>query len=447
MIQEPKKQSFHKKSLLKDQKGAALLVALFAVLLLFFLATEIAQETISEYLVASKEVKRVQAYYAAEACTNLTLLKVKLYQQAVSALGNSLPDPSLLEQVWQFPLMWPIVTPEKSSTVDKEEIKDAMTESIFKGQYLSVIAPEESRIDVNDLASPAKAIKDATKKQLLDLFTTRLAEEDEWAEKHRSVNFEELVNNIADWIDVDQESGNGGAERSLYSSIDNQNVPPNQAFKSVEELHLVAGMTDDIYDVLKERITIFGVKGININYVDKPTLMSLDPTITAEKADLIIQRRQSKEQGGPFQDLGQFTSYAQGIGVNVTNFAEGKIPLLFEAVMNFRIECTGTSGDVARKIIAITYDFDTVKERLTKFVKAQQPQGAEQQCESETGEEKFACLCRGQPDEQACIVQKRNEAGAGTDQADNNAGQNSDEKPKRPMPPPGPPNVVHWSVQ
>ncbi|MCJ8276654.1 MAG: hypothetical protein HRT44_11015 [Bdellovibrionales bacterium] len=66
----------------KSEKGSAMMLAIFTVSFVIFLATEISQQTIMEYFASATEVKKVQAQYAARACLNLSLLRIKAYQQA-----------------------------------------------------------------------------------------------------------------------------------------------------------------------------------------------------------------------------------------------------------------------------------------------------------------------------------------------------------------------------
>lgn len=103
--------------LLRNQKGSAILFSVFFMSLLMFIALEISKDTVVEYQGSLNTVKRVQAYYAAKACTELSLLRIKTYQQATRSLGGAQPgqpqmiDTSMLDIIWQFPLSWPLALP------------------------------------------------------------------------------------------------------------------------------------------------------------------------------------------------------------------------------------------------------------------------------------------------------------------------------------------------
>ncbi len=58
---------------LKAERGIAMLIALFALTLMIFIATEVSYDTSVEYIVASQQVQRIKAYYAAKAGLEMSL--------------------------------------------------------------------------------------------------------------------------------------------------------------------------------------------------------------------------------------------------------------------------------------------------------------------------------------------------------------------------------------
>ena len=133
---------------------------------------------------------------------------------------------------------------------------------------------------------------------------------------------------------------------------------------------MVAEMQDDLVNFLKPRITIFGIKGININSAPKEVLQSLSPQITDEFATEIINRRSDMNQGGPFKDENDFLSFIEGLGVNTSDFNTSQIPLVFGAGHNFRIQSTGHFARSTSEIIAITYDIDALKDNYASLLNA-----------------------------------------------------------------------------
>ena len=154
------------------------------------------------------------------------------------------------------------------------------------------------------------------------------------------------------------------------------NEVPNAPFKTLSELHEVAGITDELYALLEPRITIYGAKGVNVNYAGKEVLMSLSPDITAERAEKIVEGRQDPNRG-PFKDLADFTKFLNSLGISGDPFkstskdnntgkdgdSDAKLALIFDSEFNFRIKSQGTAGKVTKEITAIVYDTAKIKER------------------------------------------------------------------------------------
>lgn len=424
------------------------MLAIFTVTFVIFLTTEIAQQTIMEYLTSSTEVKKVQAHYAAQACLRLSLLRIKGYQQATKALGDSIPNINMLDMIWQFPLSWPPSLPQEVSNFDAKTMQQTVGNSLLKEQFVSSISAEGGKIDINDLGSPSEGLRDKTKAQLLLRLQARVLNgDDAFAERYANFNFEELINNIADWVDDGDESLNGGSERSFYPELRNDFIPPNRPLKTMQELHMVAGMTDEIYEILTPQITLYGVKGININQADRDVLLSLFASYDVDTAndvvDEIMKRRNDPQLGGPFPDEKTFLDFISNwIDAETFNDDENKVPLFFGAELNFRISCTGVSGKMTREIEAVVYDANSMRVRLQEAIQKdlKNQQGADNRCQNMTGDELYECLCQDEEDDtkrKKCVDDKKK------------AAQNKDkDKGDQNQPlPPGPPPVIMQQVR
>lgn len=353
------------KKIFKSEHGAAMLMAISSLTLLIVIAVEIMYESTVEFAANAQTIHQVKAYYAAKAGVEISLLRLRIYQQAMAAYGKQL-QPGILDPIWTIPFSWPPMTPPGLSTADLSIMKQVVKESIMQGSYAVSIASEGSKIDINDLDSPSKGIAEATKKQVLQLFKTKIENDQEFASKYRDTDFNRIINNMIDWIDADTQGRNGADETSFYRDLpDSDNMPPNQSFKTLKELHIIEGMNDEFYDILKDRLTVYGSKGVNVNYAAKDVLMSLTPQITPERADKIIEARTNPLRG-PFRDKADFLAYLNSIGVAGDPFTvNGQvIPLIFDPEFVFRIISTGNSGPVIRTIEALVYDFDKAKFRL-----------------------------------------------------------------------------------
>lgn len=364
--------------MLKDESGAALMMAIFTVTMLMVIATEIMYQTNVELVVSSQQINQLKAHYAAKAGVEISLLRIHIFRKAASMLGGKVPS-GMLDPIWRMPFSWPPILPEDTSAVDRDQIASAVKQSAMQAQYFATIDPEGGLIDINDLSSPSKVIADATKEQLLQMFKGRLEGDEDFAERYRGFEFEKLVNNIIDWVDEDKVSLNGGDEAGQYPDRPTELIPPNAPFMTVDELHMVALMDDDLFEMLKNRVTVYGAKAINPNYASKEILMSLHPGITEENANKIIEERSKPErnQGGGFKDEQEFVSFLNGLGIQGNPFRDDKnnvlVPLIFEEESNFRIRSTGRAGRFEKTITAIVFDFDRVKGRLKTFVATPTP--------------------------------------------------------------------------
>lgn len=353
---------------------------MFAIMILVFIATEVSYDTSVEYIVARQQVNRLKAYYAAKSGVEISLLRVLIYKKAVAGITEALgadqvqSQLALLDPVWQVPFTWPPVLPDDLGGGDKSAIDDAVQESAMDTQYLATIESEGGKIDLNDLGSVSKKLREATKIQLLKVFAAEVENNDEFSRKYRDFRFEELVNNMIDWVDEDGESLNGGDERDKYEER-NDFIPPNAPFKTLKEINMVADMNEDLYNLLINRVTIFGTKGINVNYASQEVIASLDPSINEDALEGIMKRRSDPKEGGPFKDEKDFFGVASRYGVNVQAIQKSGIPLLFGAEFNFRIRSTGRFSNVNREITAVTFDIDNLRSRYLTMLDQEAQEG------------------------------------------------------------------------
>lgn len=358
---------------LKDQKGVAILMAVFSMMLMSIIAIEISNLTTIEYLVSSQSLNQVRAHYAAKAGVKFSLLRIKMYEQASQQFGEQLKGQKhILDMIWNMEMTWPPIVPPNISQVDQGLIKSAVDESIFVGQFSAKIESESQKIDINDLASESKVLSQATKNQLIQLFQSELDDNEQFYDEFSSFRFEELVNDMTDWIDEDNQSLNGGDERSRYE-IRNEFLPPNQSFKSLQELRMLPTMNDILFDFLKDKVTIFGIKGININYASKEELKSLSPFFEDEEIKLILEYRDDPEKGGHFQSKDDFLKFVSDVlRLDRAEVEKTLPPLVFEGVVNFKIESTGRFSNVKKTIEVITFNMQSTAKNLATLIKTEE---------------------------------------------------------------------------
>jgi general secretion pathway protein K len=350
------------------QKGVAIISAVFIITLIVWIASELAYETSVEYSLHARSIQKLQAYYTARSGIELSLLRLMIYKKAKAQFGNQLgPQSAILNKIWSFPLIWPPVLGDNISSVDRVTINQAIEESTIKGSFVATIFDEGSKIDINDLGSPSEKIREITSRRVTQMLQEKMRSDPDFADLNRNTPIENLVAHIRDWIDADQQSSLGGDERSFYPNS-NRLLPPNRAFRSLDELQLVATMTPSIFEFLKNKVTVYGQKAINPNTASAELLKSLDVTITDEVVSEILARRDNIQLGGPFQSVEDFWSFANSRGARVTTEKQAEIPMIFDNVMSFRIQSSAEYKGNNHTIEIVVWDYPQIVNSLAEQV-------------------------------------------------------------------------------
>lgn len=403
------------------KRGVALILAMMSLMFMVYIATEVTRDSAVEYIVNSQELNRIKAYYAARNGMQIALLRIKIYQQAIR---NQIPESymSIIDRIgWQDPFFWPLPIPKDLNAVDKDSYEEANASSLMDATYSHTIEDEGSKIDINDLASPSKVLRDITKKQLLNVFEQKILTDDKFRAEYQNTRFDELVNKIYDWMsDSNTGADGGGDKRSAFSGL-GSGYPPNRGFRTVEELRLVPGMTDVFFDLLAPRITIYGIKAINPNTASKEVLLSLDSGITEGAIDAAIERRSDPDKGGPFKGSGDdclknFKEFIDNRDGTRLSAEFDQIPMICSKVFNFKIKSTGVYGAgkfaLQKNITAIVVDVAKSASQIKTYV------DKEKQTEN---------------------PQSPGSTGASTTTGSTSGGSAQDPLPK------GPPRVVYWT--
>ncbi len=362
---------------IQNQRGIALIMAVSAVGLLIYIAMEVMYDSNVEYVVNSQSLNGLKAYYAAKAGMDISLLRVKIYQTVKQKLGANASQIPFLEQIWQFPLVWPLEIPEGVTSMEKDEVNQAAKESFLDATFRTDIEDAGSKIDLNDLVSSSKTIREITHKQILQIFENKKRDDGEFQAKYASYRFPELVNYIADWMSPQRQSLNGGDKVAPYRDYKAEGFPPNRGFRTVAELRLVPGMLDELYEILEPRVTIYGLKGINPNTASKEVLMTLDPGITAEVAAKIIERIQDPALGpfkGGEEGIRQFWDFVTGQAGARLEQDPKNIPIVMDAMVSFKITSSGIFAGTVRKITAIVMDLNQSAQRTSDLLKKENPE-------------------------------------------------------------------------
>jgi len=157
---------------------------------------------------------------------------------------------------------------------------------------------------------------------------------------------EGLVAALADWIDSDDVPRTGGAEAAdTYQRLPAPYVPANTYLKSLEELGMIDGYTQNVVSALAPFVSPYNTSGlININTAAKEVILSLADDITPELADSLIKYRKEN----PFKDKSEIMKVA---GFETIGFElQDKIVVQSDI---FRVYSKVVAGEVVREVEAV----------------------------------------------------------------------------------------------
>ncbi|MFH1459962.1 MAG: hypothetical protein ABIG64_06270 [Candidatus Omnitrophota bacterium] len=128
----------------------------------------------------------------------------------------------------------------------------------------------------------------------------------------KALDADKLASCIIDWKDTDDQVLPRGAEDKYYQNL---NVPydcKNASFEVLEELLLVKGMDEEIFNKIKPYLTVYGSGRVNINTASRTVLLSLG--LTENLVDKIVSFRCGEDNQIATQDDQYFLSESSIIG-------------------------------------------------------------------------------------------------------------------------------------
>ena len=346
----------------RRQSGAALLVILAVSAILIPLIQGVWLDTQIEYKFTRYRMNELQARYNAKSGIGLSLLRVYIFKGVEKSLPegqwSSLVRP-LLDKIWSFPFVWPLPIMEEMLSSEKEEIQNIMNQSFFKGVYGVSIAPEDGRLDINDLSSPLVSLREFTYETLLNFLLNSIENKSELKDKYDRKDIEEILNNLSDWTDLDNDSQNGGSEELLEEG----KKPLNRSFISVEEIKKTPGMSAEIYEILNPYITVHGAKALNINYASGEILQALN--IPEGLVEEVLSRTQiSSAYYEPFLNQQTFCDFIEKLGFSFCPEFKERYKTLdmltFDYPMAFRIKSSGEYRGNLVELEALLYDLSSL---------------------------------------------------------------------------------------
>lgn len=181
-------------------------------------------------------------------------------------------------------------------------ISGEKTFAVGDGECSITIAEENSRLNINLLKDKDGKLDRTRTEQLLRLIDLLNREQT----GHSHIGYS-LVSSIIDWTDSDDEvtnlpfiqHENLGAESSYYSKLQVPYSCKNAPLDTTEELLLVKGITQDVFERIRDYVTVYGDGEININSVSRQVIECLSEKMDVVLAQMIIDRREFK----PFDSI------------------------------------------------------------------------------------------------------------------------------------------------
>jgi len=199
--------------------GMALILALFAIIILTALVVTFASVARTDVLLAGNRTAMLQAFYGAQSSLNYCRSVLAAHNPTVETLATEtdwvqVEDGKTGAVEWQYPVSTPAVALD-----------------IPGFTVTAVIEDESARLNINTL-NTASAAEDTSKAMLMALPGMT----------------EEAADSILDWRDANDNSRPLGAESDYYLTLPSPYEAANGPFQTIDELRLVRGVDAALFE-------------------------------------------------------------------------------------------------------------------------------------------------------------------------------------------------------
>jgi len=267
------------KKLNSNQKGIALMIVLWVLVLLMALATEFAFSMKMEVNTTRNYKEDTESYYLAKAGLNLALAELlktarfhSIHDEYGWITGNPAPVPATEN-----------VTEETEEGVQEFDIVNRTDIELEHGTITYTIRDENGKIAINT------ASKDTLNKLL------------EYSGVKDKLDRSIISDSILDWIDKNKNHRINGAEDDYYQTLRPPYYAKNGKLETLSELLKVRGITDEIfygsqeedgeYKGIAQFLTVYNFPSVNPNTAGEEVLQILFPP---EQVAEILGNRSAK---------------------------------------------------------------------------------------------------------------------------------------------------------
>jgi general secretion pathway protein K len=286
------------------ERGIALVMVLGAIALLTVMLAEFQDDTSAEVASALADRDGVQAEYIARSAINLGRLLIAMeptVRQAISPLYVLMKQKAPQIPVWEFSdrLLGAFNDQESardfSSTLGLD-LTLGKNLGMVGGRWQLVIVDEDAKVDVN-LGASNEIAHIRLGKEIMGIispiqYDPMFSERDLLGQFHDRF---QTCQAIIDWADNDEQGfscdfsnpnapTSSGVEDSSYALLPKPIRRKNAPYDSLEELHVVNGVTDDFWSTFvdpdppnpKKRVmTVWGQGVVNVNTANAQTLLGV----------------------------------------------------------------------------------------------------------------------------------------------------------------------------
>ena len=346
-----------------------MLLVITSVVILSLIIVELNYNTRIASAIAGNYRDETAAYYLARSSVNVAMLRVALASKAKTfSMGGFKMPPSVISLIITLPFIFPPPLELLAMTGTAEDADLGMKDMVGKiktdtniasvGYFDHNIISMDNTININATVLSENSIS-VFKEQMRQYYALKAAKDESFAHRWPIEKYDRVLNNIVDWIDSDTNSRNGGDENLVYQ----KRVPPyrtRSAFiPNINELHMVDEMDDELFDFMAPLLSVFSSGALNMNTATAEVWKTIDSNLTDEEVKAILEKIQNEGQFTSEQELR--TWIGKNTRIPAADFNPLKIPLSFEDE-TFRIEATGHSGKVSKKIVC--YISETYKSLL-----------------------------------------------------------------------------------
>jgi general secretion pathway protein K len=297
----------------KRERGVALIMVLGAIVIMIVMLAELQDDAGSEFASSTAVRDEVQAEYFARSAINLSRLLVAAeptMRKAIAPLFMLMKQTPPQLPVWQYADRILGAFNDKEASEDFFALSGADTAlgknlGLKGGHFEVVIVDEDSKINVN-----MGAANEIAHIRLAKEIMGRMAPiqyDPLFTQRDSTGNYSDRLTTCAaiiDWPDPDEQlyscdvtnaPSSNAAEDAWYQLLPKPYRRKNAPYDSLEELHMVRGVTDDFWatfvdpnptDPRKREMTVWGQGTVNVNTANALTLYAIVCSGTAPTSDL-----------------------------------------------------------------------------------------------------------------------------------------------------------------